>query len=102
MTRCPPLNVLLGRVEKRGVTPTNPALSGVRLDDTLVDLGPFNLDRLGGLASGRVWRRDHSPGRLGQSSIREEVARIASSDAPGVGVTGVGAGEEFLTVGLEA
>jgi LmeA-like phospholipid-binding len=101
LTSDPPPNVLLGRFEEGRVTITNPELGGVRPDEATVDLRPFDLDMLGSLASGRIRGEGPLSGVLRVELSEEEVARLASSGAPGVRVTGVELGEGYLAVGSE-
>lgn len=101
LTSDPPPNVLLGRFEEGRVTITNPELGGVRPDKATVDLRPFDLDMLGSLASGRIRGEGSLSGALRVELSEEEVARLASSSAPGVRVTGVELGEGYLAVGSE-
>ena len=98
----PPPNMLLGRFEKGRVTITNPELGGVRPDKATVELGPFDLDVLGSLASGRIGGEGPLSGMLRVELSEEEVTRLASSGAPGARVTGVEIGEGYLAVGSEA
>lgn len=97
----PPPNMLLGRFEEGKVTITNPELGGVRPDMATVDLQPFDLDMLGSLASGRIRGEGPLSGALRVELSEEEVARLASSSAPSVRVTGVELGEGYLAVGSE-
>ena len=99
LTNDPPPNVLLGRFEEGRVTITNPELGGVRPDKATVDFRPFDLDMLGSLASGRIRGEGSLSGALRVELSEEEVARLASSSAPGVRVTGVELGERYLAVG---
>jgi hypothetical protein len=88
LTSDPPPNVLLGRFEEGSVTITNRGLGGVRPDKATVDLGPFDLDVLRSLASGCIRGEGPLSGALRVELSEEEVARLASSGAPGVRVTG--------------
>jgi hypothetical protein len=97
----PPPNVLLGRFEEGRVTITNHELGGVRPDIAVVNLGPFSLDVLGSLASGRVREEEPLSGALMVELSEEEVARLASSGALGARVTGVELGEGYLAVKSE-
>ena len=83
------------------VSITNPELGGVRPDKATVDLRPFDLDMLGSLASGRIRSEGPLSGALRVELSEEEVARLATSSAPGVRVTGVELGEGYLAVGSE-
>jgi hypothetical protein len=75
----------------------------MRPEEATVDLKPFDLDALMSLARGQISGQGPLFGTLRvQLSEEEEVARLASSSAPGMGVTGVDLGEEYLTVGSEA
>jgi LmeA-like phospholipid-binding len=101
LTSDPPPNVLLGRFEEGKVSITNPELGGVRPDKATVDFRPFDLDMLGSLASGRIRGEGPLSGALRVELSEEEVARLASSSAPSVRVTGVELGEGYLAVGSE-
>ena len=101
LTSDPPPNVLLGRFEEGRVTITNLELGGVRPDKATVDLGPFDLDVLRSLVSGRIRGEGPLSGALRVELSEEEVARLASAGAPGVRITGVELREEYLTVGSE-
>ncbi len=80
--------MLLGRFEEGRVTITIPELGGVRPDKATVDLGPFDLDVLRSLASRCIRGEGPLSGALRVELSEEEVARLASSGAPGVRVTG--------------
>ena len=97
----PPPNMLLGIFEEGRVTIENPALGGVRPEEATVDLGPFDLDVLGSLASGRVRAAEPLSGTLRVELSEGEGARLASSGAQGMRVTGVEIGEGYLAVGAE-
>ena len=101
LTSDPPPNVLLGRFEEGRVTITNPELGGVRPDRATVDLRPFDLDVLRSLVSGGIRGEGPLSGTLRVELSEEEVARLASSSAPSVRVTGVELGEGYLVVGSE-
>ena len=101
LTSDPPPNVLLGRFEEGRVTITNPKLGAVRTEKATIDFGPFDLDVLGSLVSGRVRGAGPLSGTLRAELSEEEVVRLASSGAPGVRMTGVEFGEGYLAVGSE-
>jgi hypothetical protein len=94
--------MLLGGFEEGRVTNTNPELGSVRPDEATVDPRPFDLDVSG------TWRADRSGARgplSGTFRVQlsgEEVARLASSSAPGIRVTGVDLREGYLILSPEA
>ena len=77
-------------------------LGGVPPEEATVDLGPFDLDMLRSLASGRVRGgargRDHSPAAWG-GTLPGGGCEICLFGAPGVRITGLEFGEGYLAVG---
>jgi hypothetical protein len=54
----PAPSVLWGRFEEGEITLTNPEFGGVRPDEVMIDLEPFDIDVRGSVASGRPGERE--------------------------------------------
>lgn len=102
----PPSNALRGRFEDGRVTLTDPELAGgVRPDQVMVDLEPFELDVLGSVAGTRLRSEGPLSGTLRAELSEEEVARIAASGTSGTSampVRGVEIEEGYIVVESEA
>lgn len=99
-----PLEVLTGEFEEGRITFKNPELvDGVRPDETTIDLGPFDIDVLGSVRSGRLKSEEPISGRLRVELSEEEVASITATSSSAVApVTSVKLEEGYVAVGSEA
>ena len=98
----PAPSVLWGRSEEGEITLTNPEFGGVRPDEVMIDLEPFDIDVRGSVASGRIESGRPLSGTLRAELSEEEVTRLAAfSETLAAPVRGVRLEEGYIVVGFE-
>lgn len=98
----PAPSVLWGRFEEGEITLTNPEFGGVRPDEVMIDLEPFDIDVRGSVASGRIESGRPLSGTLRAELSEEEVTRLAAfSETLAAPVRGVRLEEGYIVVGFE-
>ncbi len=84
-----PARMLAGEFGSGRVALPGYDLGGVRTDEVVIELAPFDVDVLGSLRGGQVLLEQPLSGTLGAELSEAEVARIAASEIAGFSVRGV-------------